>query len=229
MADVTNATPAELSEQQAPDLASQLAAAQAKNAELDSNYRALQRNQDQRDKSASADVAKLTAEMMRQSELISALVDNTDLLDDDAKEDLRYRQSAAQTANAEAQANSQLLEAVKANLREAGVVDGDDNYDEINELWVDGDYKEALRASRKLARVSKRAVVTPEVSEEDRIAAEVDRRLRAAGVRSVDTNSTESLSTTGVFTKENLGARLASMSPAERKAAHAQIISDMTN
>ena len=229
MADVTNATPAELSEQQAPDLASQLAAAQAKNAELDSNYRALQRNQDQRDKSASADVAKLTAEMMRQSELISALVDNTDLLDDDAKEDLRYRQSAAQTANAEALANSQLLETVKANLREAGVVDGDDNYDEINELWIDGDYKEALRASRKLARVAKKVVeVAPVTSDEDRIAAEVDRRLRAAGVRSVDTHGSESLSTTSVFTQENLKARLASMSPDERRAAHAQIISDMT-
>ena len=231
MAEETNVPLNEVTDTPALDYAALYAESVTKNTQLDSNYRALQRNLDSRDKSASADVAKLTAEMTRQSELISALVEGSDLLDDDAKEQLRYSQSAAQTARAEAQTKSQLLETVKANLIEAGVQDDDDNYQEINELWVDGDYKEALRASRRLVRDAKKAAVKveaePASTNEDLIAAEVDRRLRAHGVRTVDTAQGGVTSGDTVFTKENLKARLASMTPDERRAAHAQIINDI--
>ena len=203
---------------------------EAKNASLETNGKAMQRNLE-RTRTQLAQTQQLTGDVQGLKAdfgmLMEAVAANPELdtavktkLADHGTRQTRQQQVAAY--------QKQQSDAIADIVAEAGVEDwGEERMAEVVACMTDGDYAGARREARSVVRAEKAkqteatktspadgkvSKFTP--TQQAEIDAEVERKVRASGVRAVDDGKTKGAGAAhgGAFTKTNMKDRLASMS-----------------
>jgi hypothetical protein len=225
--------------QQAPDpkdiRIQELEAARSTDA---NNYKALQRNLD-RTRTQLAQFSELTGKLSGMEQTLGVVMEvvaaNPDL-DEGVKAKLTSHGKQRQTQEQAAEFHRQQSNGIASIVAEVGVETWEDvRMVEVLECMKDGDFAGARREARSIVKAEKAKTSQAGTSapapidspatksgkftptQQSEIDAEVERQLRAKGVRTVDDGKAKGAGTTngGGFNKANLGEKLGSMSRAD--------------
>lgn len=192
-------------------------ALKTKYTELEATHKATQGNLN-RARNRERENSKLTGEVaaMRETlDVVMGALGTLPELDEKAKERIASTGQVQTQRNQQAQAIQKQLEPIIEILGNAGIDDwADPRAAEVVEAINDGDFIGARRMARNVGKQAKTVETTTAPNTQDIIKAEVDKALRAAGVREVDTGKGQGQGTGG-YTKANLADKLKNMTTAD--------------